>query len=161
MENEIVEITQNIWTNVLGLQVAPSAARAAETMAFQNMAGCVQIAGAWQGTIVLSCTAVLARIVAGKMFEVPPEDASKDQTQDALGELANITGGNLKALLPGPSHLSLPTVVEGFDYRLRIPGSRILSQVCFELQDQSFVVALFERDPELEMRISNSASSDR
>ena len=30
---------------------------------------------------------------------------------DAVGEMANVVGGNVKSLLPGPSTLALPIVV--------------------------------------------------
>ena len=44
------------------------------------------------------------------MFGVDPESISVEQVEDALGELANMTGGNFKSLVPGPSVLSLPRV---------------------------------------------------
>ena len=149
MEDAIREITQNIWLNLLGLNVKPSVKKTTQPGSPWTMAGCVQITGAWQGAVILSCTAELAGIAAAKMFEVAPESASRDQTADTLGELTNITGGNLKAALPGPSQLSLPTVVEGHDYRLRIPGGHIVSQACFEYQNHVFGVTLLERDSEL------------
>ena len=33
-----------------------------------------------------------------------------EDVEDALGELANVVGGNVKAVLPGPSVLGLPEV---------------------------------------------------
>jgi hypothetical protein len=33
-----------------------------------------------------------------------------EDIEDALGELANVVGGNVKAVLPGPSVLGLPEV---------------------------------------------------
>ena len=33
-----------------------------------------------------------------------------EDIDDALGELANVVGGNVKAVLPGPSALGLPEV---------------------------------------------------
>jgi hypothetical protein len=33
-----------------------------------------------------------------------------EEIADALGELANVVGGNVKAVLPGPSTLGLPEV---------------------------------------------------
>jgi chemotaxis protein CheX len=45
--------------------------------------------------------------------------------QDAAAELANIVGGSIKSILPGPSTLSLPTVVGGTDYLIRVPRGRL------------------------------------
>ena len=34
-----------------------------------------------------------------------------------------MTGGGIKALLPGPSQLSIPTVVGGGEYQVSVPGT--------------------------------------
>jgi len=66
--------------------------------------------------------------------------------QDATGELSNMVGGNVKALLPQPSRLSLPSVVEGKDYNLRIPGALCISRMVFESQGSPFVVTMHARE---------------
>jgi len=43
---------------------------------------------------------------------MPAEEVTSDEIGDALGELANVLGGNVKAMLPAPSTMSLPTVSE-------------------------------------------------
>src|SRR3546814_11558410 len=42
------------------------------------------------------------------MSEITPEDVT-----DAIGELVNMIGGNVKSLMPEPSILSLPMVAAG------------------------------------------------
>ncbi len=42
--------------------------------------------------------------------EHTPSAELPDHVQDALGELAYVVGGNVKAVLPGPSVLGLPEV---------------------------------------------------
>ena len=64
---------------------------------------------------------------------------------DALGELTNMTGGNLKALLPEPCTLGLPVVVEGVDYRFRLPGSAPVRRSAFRVGDEPIVVTVLER----------------
>ncbi|NIQ01639.1 MAG: chemotaxis protein CheX, partial [Nitrospinaceae bacterium] len=54
------------------------------------------------------CPIPLARQAAAIMFQLQEDTAGPEEIQDAFGELANITGGNIKALLPEPSYLSLP-----------------------------------------------------
>ena len=57
----------------------------------------------------------MSREIAGRMFSIAPEEVKEDDIRDALSELANIIAGNVKALLPAPSHLSLPTYLGGRD----------------------------------------------
>ncbi len=69
---------------------------------------------------------------------------STEETHDALCELTNTFGGNVKALLPGPSALSLPTLVEGDDCSLRIPGTIAVTRLAFRCLDHPFVITLVE-----------------
>ena len=47
------------------------------------------------------------------MFDVEIEEVSPADVLDAVGELVNIVGGNLKGMLPSPTGLSLPSVTDG------------------------------------------------
>jgi len=143
-EEEICQLTESIWISVLGLEVR-RATGTPELPQERTLIGCVQITGAWEGAVTLHCAAGLARQAAGVMFGIDPESTSVEEVQDALAELANMTGGNLKTLLPEPCHLSFPTVVEGSNYTLRIPGSRLVSQVAFECQGYPLQVTLVEK----------------
>jgi CheY-specific phosphatase CheX len=145
LENEIAEVTQSVWSTVVGVSVHRRVAPEAEAGTGRTLEGSVQITGAWEGAVALSCSATLARKAAATMFGLVPEAASTTDTQDAIGELTNMTGGNIKSLLPEPCRLSLPTVVEGTDYTLRVPGSRLVSEVAFECDGQSLIVRLVQK----------------
>ena len=80
------------------------------------------------------------------MFGIPEQSATAEQTQDALGELTNMVGGNIKALLPVPSRLSLPAVAEGADYLALLPGGRVVSEVNFECLGEPFFVILLKNE---------------
>jgi chemotaxis protein CheX len=144
-DSEISLLTETIWRSVLGLDVQRAGETARAPGSERYLTGCVQITGSWEGTVTLDCSASLARVVAGIMFGVSPERAESVEIQDALGEMTNMTGGNIKNLLPSPSLLSLPSVTEGVDYTVTVPGARLLSQVVFECQGEPFRVSLLER----------------
>jgi chemotaxis protein CheX len=146
VEDEICQITESIWGSVLGVEIRRCELAEIPAKQEHTLAGCVQLTGAWEGAVALHCDVGLARQVAALMFSMDPGSASIEEVQDALGELVNMTGGNIKALLAEPCYLSLPTVVEGSNYTLRIPGSVLVSQVAFECQGHPFLVALLEKD---------------
>src|SRR5262245_9205552 len=112
----------------------------------RTLTGCVQITGAWEGAVILHCPSPLARKAAAIMFEMDAEAASDDEVKDALGELTNMIGGNVKAQLRQPSRLSLPSVTEGADYSVTVPGSRPLTKVTFDCDGQVMSVTLLIRD---------------
>ena len=69
----------------------------------------VTVTGPWNGLVVLTCdeagTEDLTRSVLQMRAE---EEVTAEDVDDVLRELANILGGNVKSLLPGPSSLGLP-----------------------------------------------------
>lgn len=148
-ENDIRQLTEHIWMTSLGLAIHPSAKKEWVPNGGERiLASCIQITGFWEGALALLCPEGLARRVAAIMFSLEPEAVTMEQVQDALGELANIIGGNIKAMLPNLCHLSLPVVAEETDYKVRVPGSRLLKQFAFECQGQPLLLSLLERDPE-------------
>ncbi len=146
LEDELRQVTEMVWESVLGVTLLRQD-RIPEPPS-RLLAGCVHVTGAWEGAVLIECSERTASQAAGAMFGAPSASLAADDVQDALGELANMTGGNVKALLPGPSTLSLPTVVVGTEYTTRIPGSSLLSAVAFDWDGDPLVVRLMHRTPE-------------
>jgi chemotaxis protein CheX len=144
-EADVYQLVESVWASVLGLEIQSSEEREiiSQTPA---LAACIQITGAWKGAVALHCAAPLARHVAATMFGLEPGDITPIEIQDALGELVNMLGGNLKALIPEACHLSLPAVVDGTDYSLRIPGSFPINCMAFYCQEQPMLVTIMERE---------------
>jgi chemotaxis protein CheX len=114
---DVGRLVESVWAAVLDLEVRPGEPGASATGALPGgedlLTGRVPITGAWEGRVLLACAQALAREAAGRMFGVPPGEVTAEQVHDALGELTNVVGGNVKALLPGMSRLGLPTVAPG------------------------------------------------
>ena len=71
----------------------------------------VEIVGPWNGAVVLTTGRSTAEELARTLLrEHAPDVLEAEDVEDALGELANVVGGNVKAVLPGPSVLGLPEV---------------------------------------------------
>ena len=71
----------------------------------------VDVVGPWTGTVVLTCGRSTAEQLSRELLkEHAPPVIDDEDLEDALGELANVVGGNVKAVLPGPSALGLPEV---------------------------------------------------
>jgi chemotaxis protein CheX len=135
---------------VLGLPVWPDAGAPASMNEEDSLTGCVRITGRWEGAVTLHCSAAMLREIVGRLFAVAPHEATLEQLHDTLGELTNITGGNVKALLPGPSSMGLPYVADGaavYDVR-----SRPLAQTVFRCQGCVFTITVLERLPDLVSR---------
>jgi chemotaxis protein CheX len=125
-EAQIVTIVREVWASFLGT----------EAQAFEELTplpggvptgavvtGTVTISGAWQGSVLLAFPIDLAARAASEMYLADADVLSDDEICDAVGELTNMIGGTIKSMLPGPSHLSIPTVATGAAYELHVPGA--------------------------------------
>ncbi len=143
-ETDLLEITENIWSSLFGLpiELAPdTSSDGHETW----VTACVQISGSWEGAVIVQCEGSLARRSAALMFDSTPETIASDEVNDAMGELVNMVGGNFKSLIAGTCGLSLPAVVEGRDYSVKVPGSHPIKRVAFASDGGVLTVTVLER----------------
>lgn len=108
--SEMLKLTQNVWSVVLGQEILPADRDLMSDIAGDFVVGRVLIAGDWEGTVTLACSASMARHAAASMFGKTPAETEEGEILDALGELTNMVGGGYKTLLPGTCNLSVPKV---------------------------------------------------
>ncbi len=138
------DAVESVWNDTLGLivDVAPPTFGPRPT---GNLMGWVQILGEFEGAVTLQTTEAFMRQAAGVMFGKEAATVSREELLDALGELANMVGGVLKAQLPAPSLLSLPTVADGDSYSLSFPNAGVLGRVELTCIGDPVNVALIAR----------------
>jgi CheY-specific phosphatase CheX len=143
-ETEICQYTEDIWKSILDLDVKKIVEQYCPTEGESVLAGCVHISGEWEGAVTLDCPMELAQKITSIMFQLKDAEVTPDLIQDALGELTNMTGGNIKSLLPEPCYLSLPAVTRT-QYGLRVPGSELISNVTFQCWGYKFKVSVLKK----------------
>lgn len=140
---EIAVLIDDIWMATLGLPTRPTAPDSdGPSAGHPTLDGIINIAGDWQGTVAVQVPRALAAIIAARMFRLGDQQPTIEDMQDALGEITNMTGGNIKALLPGQCVLSLPAVIEGRAYTIRVPSSHVVTKVAFECAGFPALVSL-------------------
>lgn len=72
----------------------------------------ISIGGPWTATIIVSMGHELVGRYTSALLEIAVDELATEDIRDALGELVNVVGGNIKGLLDddGQSTLSLPVV---------------------------------------------------
>jgi chemotaxis protein CheX len=144
LSETIAELCEAVWTQTLELPLVHTA-EADEQMSGTSLQGHVHITGPWRGTVVLQCSPAFASLAAQRLFGVGAEPPSQDDIRDTIGELTNIIGGNLKAVLSSNGcQLSLPTVVEGQAFSVSVPGTRTLARDAFVCNGTPIVVTVLE-----------------
>ena len=138
-EELIRELTRVVWSTVVGMDAEE---RLTIPPGAEEITTSVDITGAWVGTVSLSFSRVLGRRLAAAMLECPESETTPALVQDVVSELANVIGGNVKGVLPGPCKLSLP--------RLETPSAASATdqKVWFDCGGQPFSVTVRPRSLE-------------
>ncbi len=110
-------LNEQVWSSFLGEEqpLLPSYdGQHSPFPAEQAWSAAVSINGGWDATVTVEVSDALARSMTTIMLAFDEGEPLEDSdVADAVGELVNMVGGNVKSLMPGPSALSLPAVAAG------------------------------------------------
>lgn len=146
LESDVESIGYAIWESLLGLPLDVNGGSGPGDDS--QMTCLVHLHGAFQGAVMIECSEALGSLLTAAMLQAegPPDTA--DMT-DALGELANVFAGNVKALLAQPSSISLPTVAFGPSYEIGVVGATVVARVSFVCEGHPLVVSILQRSDEV------------
>ena len=142
---DVLTLVDEIWLTTLGLATRPASADHTLPDGEPTLDGIISITGGAQVTVVLQVPKPLCAKVAAAMFNLGTRTPRSEDMQDAVGELTNMLGGNIKALLGGDCHLSLPAVVQGKAYTVRVPTAHEVSSIPFECDGLGAVVTVMAK----------------
>lgn len=140
---EIESIAQTVFSTMLNIELERTTRPDLKNKSI--CVGAINITGGWIGCITISLCSEAAEAVAAAMLQLPIDEVSESDRYDVIGELANVVGGNLKSVLPGPSDLSLPTVIVGTSFDLKIQSAEIIDDVWLRWSDGYLRVAVFAK----------------
>ncbi len=140
--DDLASIMENIWVAILGMSID---VMDRDAPLDELITGCVHITGPWSGALLIECAPTAAKAVGAAMFAMDLTEVGDSEMRDAIGELSNIAGGNFKSLLPMGCQLSLPTVVNGSQYKLIISNSNLACKRSFDSEGQYVAIKVFER----------------
>jgi chemotaxis protein CheX len=122
--SDLAEMVEQVWTSYLDPEGLRPLVPNGDDEQPCEVHSSVSISGSWTGHLVYASSAVGARRAAAAFLAVPPAEVCPADVSDVLGELANIVGGNVKAMLPPGCFLSLPQVVLGPESAAGHPDAR-------------------------------------
>lgn len=115
--DDVRAVTEDVWLSLIGEdevlvpRLIPPGTPLDSTGVWSAV---VTVSGGWQGVVTVELDDAAARRLTALMLAIPDGTEVGDaDVADAVGELVNMIGGNLKSLMPGPSVLSLPSVAAG------------------------------------------------
>jgi chemotaxis protein CheX len=111
----LVELTQAVWASFVDdevplLDLGPCVPGPEEGGV---VVGSVTIDGPSPTVLTVSLPAQVASQAAARMFDIDVAAVVPADVHDATGEIANMIGGNVKAMFGGEHRLGLPSVTDG------------------------------------------------
>lgn len=119
ISGKLIESTIEIFTGMVMMDILV-AGEPLETIGplKQSITGMVGLAGTHKGVLAVHFPRAVALAVTSNFLGMEVEEINED-VQDAIGEIANMLGGNLKTILSDRGkdiHLSLPSTIFGDEY---------------------------------------------
>jgi chemotaxis protein CheX len=148
-ENDLAEMVEQVWMSYLDPEgISPLIPTYDENQP-SEVHSSVSITGSWTGHVVYACSTVAARHAAAAFLAMEQDEISQEDLSDVLGELANIVGGNVKAMLPPGCFLSLPQVMLAPESTTRYPNAERISGVYGLWEDEPVSVSMWQSRSDL------------
>ncbi|MCA9214467.1 MAG: chemotaxis protein CheX [Planctomycetales bacterium] len=108
-DDELVQVTLDVCDTMLGLDIV---AREKTVECDPTLVATVYITGTWNAAVDVGVCDAAAKSIGVAMFCCDePED---DEVSDAVAEVVNMIGGNIKGMIEGDCDLSIPCVGDRF-----------------------------------------------
>lgn len=137
-EVNIARIAEDVFQTMLGIGVERLEGSMAR--AHNSLTASVHFAGEWKGALLIECGVPQALAFTSMLMPGLSPTSIDGDVRDAMGEIANMIGGNLKPLLPPGVALSMPSVVEGSDYAVHLCRGKQVEAVHFASPPGGFCV---------------------
>lgn len=141
--DDLGRVVRTIWSTQLGLELEDGDSEALDSVLAdrETITVRVKFSGDYSGALVQRCSQRASILAAACAFATDNQDLSSNQIRDVLAELAHVTAGNLKSILPGSSELSFPTTSDPDE-----DMCNLIAEACFELQGEPLIVRLTQHE---------------
>lgn len=119
LHEKIIDSVVEIFSSMVMMDVTSAGELEASSLSFTDaISGVVGLAGTHKGCLAIHLPHATAMGITSSFLGMDVEEMGED-VDDAVGELANMLGGNIKSILSEKGRdieLSLPTTVSGREY---------------------------------------------
>lgn len=133
MRERIIESAKEIFSSMLMMEISAIEETKTEVHPFvDSISGVIGLAGTHKGILAIHLPYSVAIAITSSFLGMDVLEMNSD-VEDAIGELANMLGGNVKSILSEKGRdisLSMPTTISGkhYDYQPNKDAERTLIQ---------------------------------
>lgn len=119
ISDKIIEAAKEIFSTMVMMDISESGERTSKTVPLADcISGVIGLAGTHKGVLAIHIPNTVAMAITSSFLGMDVTEINED-VEDAVGELANMLGGNVKSILSEKGRdidLSLPTTISGRQY---------------------------------------------
>lgn len=146
MRERIIESAKEIFSTMLMMEISATEEILTEETHphLDSISGVIGLAGTFKGVLAIHLPHRVAMAITSGFLGMDVDEMNSD-VEDAVGELANMLGGNVKSILSEKGRdisLSMPTTISGrhYDYQSNKDAERIV--IPFRCETGQFTVEL-------------------
>ncbi len=126
--NPFIDATRNVFSSMCRVEIARKKIFLKDDYKMLgDVSGVMKLTGTASGSVVISMSSELARLVVGNMLGEPPAAELTQDVKDAVGEIINMISGPAKASLVKTKYhftISIPTVMTDPGHEIEhLPGT--------------------------------------
>jgi len=119
LSEKIIESAKEIFSTMVMMEIAVNGELTTTSVALhESISGVIGLAGTHKGVLAIHIPNKVAMAITSAFLGMDVDEINED-VEDAVGELANMLGGNVKSILSENGRdisLSLPSTITGQDY---------------------------------------------
>lgn len=145
LREKIIESTQEIFTTMVMMEITALEENADPVDKLkEGITGLIGLAGAAKGIIAIHLPNKVAFAITSSFLSMDVNEINED-VEDAIGEIANMLGGDVKTALSENGRnidISLPSTISGSDYEFQTAKNAERTIIKFRSDSGDFLVDL-------------------
>ena len=142
IKNKIITSVEEIFSSMVMMPVSPRNDVPEVNPLIDSISAVIGFAGARKGVLAVHMPQAVAMAVTSSFLMMDVTEMNED-VDDAIGELANMLGGDIKSILSENGRdidLSVPTTISGHSYDFQSSKDNERFLVTFEVEKGTFCI---------------------
>ncbi len=144
IQDKIIETTREIFSSMLMMDITVNEVMGDHGPLNDTITGMIGLAGTHKGVLAVHLPYSLAMAITASFLVMDVKEINED-VHDAVGEIANMLGGNVKTILSEKGRdidLSLPSTISGSQYSFQSDKAVDKVIIKFDTGNGSFMVEM-------------------
>lgn len=144
IQNKMIESTMEIFSSMVMMEITVKEILTDHGPLHDTITGMIGLAGTHKGVLAVHIPYTVAMAITSSFLMMDVEEITED-VHDAVGEIANMLGGNVKTILSEKGRdidLSLPSTIAGSQYSFQSDKQVEKTIVKFDTGNGTFMVEM-------------------